>query len=109
MNLFYERSETEDEISLTINRHTLLYVVISAFGSWASNKYLGSNLLTTILQLNWVVAMIIALVYFFKALGLRKDFVAMRSKDNYTMTGKTYSLNNPLTYHIKKGNTSGDT
>ena len=104
MNLFYERTETDESISLTLNRHTMYYVVLSAWGAWLGNKYLSSTIFGSALGLNWFVALIIALVWGVKFFGLRKDFMALRDKNNYTTSGNTLSFKNPLTYHIRKVN-----
>lgn len=103
MNLFYKRTESQEKVSLTINRYIPLYVVLSAvvLPMLITNELVGSVLIS-IIEVNEILSLILGIVWGVQMFKLRHDFINMIKTKNYTISGRSLSLKNPTTYHIHK-------
>ena len=103
MNLFYKRTESQEEVSLTINRYIPLYVVLSSvvLPMLITNELVGSVLIS-IIEANEISSLILGIVWGVQMFKLRHDFTNMIKTKNYTISGRSLSLKNPATYHIHK-------
>ena len=103
MKPFYKRIETQNEISLSINRYIPIYVVLSAVAlpELITNKLVGETS-ASIIEINEILALILGVVWAIQMFTIRSDFIKMIKTKKYTMSGKPFSLKNPTTYHISK-------
>lgn len=103
MKPFYSRKESEEQISLTINRYIPIYVVLSSVVLPKLDQYISvDELLISIVEINEIFALVLGIFWGIQMFKVRKDFIAMIKNKNYTITGKALSFKDPVTYHITK-------
>ena len=103
MKPFYKRTESKEEVSLTINRYIPLYIVLSSvvLPMLITNE-LVSGVLVPIIEINEIFSLVLGIVWGVQMFKVRHDFIKMIKTKNYTVSGRSLSLKNPATYHIPK-------
>lgn len=103
MKPFYIRTESEEQVSLTINRYIPVYVVLSSVIIPKLIQNIPSNeLLVSFIDINEIFALVLGVFWGVQMFRVRKDFIKMIKTKDYTISGKSLSIKNPATYHIPK-------
>lgn len=99
MKFFFERTETEREIAITLKPHSL-YLMLLMLAFWLINDFVLQS--SSIAQFMMPIFMVFIVIRFFSLIRVQKEVLVAMKQGKVKTQGSKFSIANPFTYTISK-------
>lgn len=99
MNFFFERTESDDKVTIVLKPHSL-YTMLSMVAVWLVNELVLQ--VAAITQIIMPMLLVFIAIRFFSLIRVQKEVLVAMKQGRVTTSGSKFSFSNPFTYTINK-------
>lgn len=101
MAITYDRTESENEIIITLKYHAAVYILLfCSFTIVYAGAYMGIHSTTILLIVYGIIGVILA--YSLAQFGVTREVRKAMKTKGVQVSGSKFSFSHPITYRIKK-------